>query len=182
MGFNLDPKILIAGGTVALISCLPFNDGFFIFTRIAVFLSAAYGTFYLNQTNNNRWIVFALITILYNPIVPVYLHSKELWVILNLLTSIFFFWTYFQHNSSDQRFAKILFYASKVFAVCGILMICLWLYMGLVTMGFLLDYNQDEAIPNLILAILIIFAVPRIWNYIFFKKNKFWISGKYLDR
>ena len=68
MSFNLDPKILIAGASVALVSVLPFDEGFYIFTRVVVCLSALYGTFYLNKSQDSAWIISALIAVLYNPL------------------------------------------------------------------------------------------------------------------
>ena len=190
MNFNLDPKILLAGAFVALISVFPFNDGFYIFTRVVVCLSALYGIFYLNKKEDSSWIIFALIAVLYNPIVPVYLHSRPLWVVINVLTSIFFFRTYYNSGKSDNPavrsdnsdtysiVSKILFYISRIFVVLGIIYFPLVLAFG---PQYVPEYEMDAFIATSVFAFIMYLVLPRVWNYLFFDKNNFWIPGTFDD-
>ena len=190
MNFNLDPKILLAGAFVALISVFPFNDGFYIFTRVVVCLSALYGIFYLNKKEDSSWIIFALIAVLYNPIVPVYLHSRPLWVVINVLTSIFFFRTYYNSGKSDNPavrsdnsdtysiVSKILFYISRIFVLLGIIYFPLVLFFA---PQYLSEYEMDDFIAVLVFTFIMYLVLPRVWNYLFFDKNNFWIPGTFDD-
>ena len=190
MNFTLDPKILIAGASVALISVLPFNDGFYIFTRVVVCLSALYGVFYLNKKEDSSWIIFALIAVLYNPIVPVYLHSRPLWAVINVLTSVFFFRTYYINEKSDNSeiksndsstfsiVEKFLFYISRTFVLLGVVYFPLVLFFGYPSVP---EYNRGDFTALLILTLIIYLVLPRIWNYLIFKKNNFWIPGTFDD-
>jgi len=177
MQFNLDPKILVAGAFVSLISVLPFNEGFYIFTRVVVCLSALYGTFYLNKRKDSLWIIFGLITVLYNPIVPVYLHSKALWVIINLLTAIFFFRTYYLSNEYDVSATasivqKFLFYLGRGFVILGFFYFPLAIIFGYPHVS---SWDREGFFFGLFVFLIFYLVFPRIWNYLFFKNAKFWM-------
>jgi Ca2+/Na+ antiporter len=58
VNFNLDNRILLAGSFVAAISMLPFNEGFYIFTRVVVCLTGVYAFFLLNKEEKQESINF----------------------------------------------------------------------------------------------------------------------------
>lgn len=90
--FYINPKIYLACIAVLVISVFPFHIGFYTFTRIVVFLCSIAAVYQLWKTD--WWIPFALIAILYNPIIPVHLDNQGIWVLLNLGVSAGFFWLY----------------------------------------------------------------------------------------
>ena len=176
MNFNLDNRILLAGSFVAAISMLPFNEGFYIFTRVVVCLTGVYAVFLLNKKNNAFWIPSALIAILYNPFFPVYLHEKELWVSINLITFLFFFWIFYQEERS-RLLTSVIYYLIKTATVAPILFVFV-LGMGLGLTG---EYEQLEDFESKFL-MLVFGAVlgglfyGLFFNFIFFKKKSPWLE------
>ncbi len=78
---------------VLVIAILPMPIGYYTLSRIIVFAGSIYFSykFYSNKNVSKTWI-FAILAILYNPILPIYLYSKFIWVMINILT-IVLFWT-----------------------------------------------------------------------------------------
>ena len=80
----------------AILLLLTFFDwpyGFYTFLRIAVTGSAIYYAYllYLAEKFKSFWFwVLMAITILFNPIIPVYLHDKDLWGFIDAGIAIFF--------------------------------------------------------------------------------------------
>lgn len=67
--------------------------GYYTFMRIVVFLAGIFAAFmsYSENESINFWtIIFALVAILFNPIIPVYLHDKEVWAILDSIGAVIF--------------------------------------------------------------------------------------------
>ena len=67
--------------------------GYYTFMRIVVFLAGCLATYVCYKENDriNFWAVaFALITILFNPIIPVYLHDKDTWAVLDFIGAVLF--------------------------------------------------------------------------------------------
>ena len=67
--------------------------GYYTFMRIVVFISSCL-IISINYKEHNKldlWtILFALIAILFNPIIPIYLHDKDVWAILDVIGAIIF--------------------------------------------------------------------------------------------
>ena len=85
--FWLSPIIVLA------IGILPLPIGYYTLSRLVVCACAIYfaHSFYKRkQENTNLWL-FGFIAILYNPIIPVYLYEKFIWVIVNLITMYLFY-------------------------------------------------------------------------------------------
>jgi len=84
--FWLAPIIVLA------IGILPMPIGYYTLSRLVVCASALYFaiSFYKKKDNTNLWI-FGFIAILYNPIIPVYLYEKAIWIIVNLITIFLFY-------------------------------------------------------------------------------------------
>jgi len=88
---ELNRQVVFAGIFVAVIALAPWPIGFYTFTRIVLCGCSAYVAYYLLKKNENIWLLGAALAVLYNPIFPVYLHSKGLWSIINIGTAVFFF-------------------------------------------------------------------------------------------
>ncbi|MBM4225854.1 MAG: hypothetical protein FJ167_14025 [Gammaproteobacteria bacterium] len=109
-----DPKIYLAAGLVCVVSVLPFNDGFYVLTRLVVSLSSAIAIRNLLKSEDSIakairhwWIAFAILLILYNPVFPVYLREKFFWVVVNIATAYAFFWLYRKNRAEDTAIDRI---------------------------------------------------------------------------
>ena len=74
-----------------MLALLPMSYGFYMLVRLIVFICAIYFIIKLNNFNNNIMWIFIALALLYNPLLPVYLKSKELWMIINLVTIYIFY-------------------------------------------------------------------------------------------
>lgn len=82
----------IAPIVVLVIGVLPLPIGYYNLSRLVVCVCALYfaNTFYKSKDITNLWI-FGFIAILYNPILPIYLYEKFIWIIVNLITIFLFY-------------------------------------------------------------------------------------------
>ncbi len=75
-----------------------FPYGFYTFLRLLISISAAFIIFF-NYKNakviNEISILFILIFILYNPLIPVYL-TREIWLPINFITSGIYIYSFFR--------------------------------------------------------------------------------------
>lgn len=85
--------ILLIAAVLLLVGCLNLPIGYYTFIRIVVCIIAILAIVD-NKDNGFGWrnIILALIAVLFNPIIPVYLHSKITWVIIDLLCAGWFVW------------------------------------------------------------------------------------------
>lgn len=64
---------------------------YYTFLRIVISIGAGVALYHLFRNKIYYWaVVFGFILILFNPIFPVYLHRKPLWVPLDIITGILF--------------------------------------------------------------------------------------------
>ena len=177
---NLDPKILLAGMAVSLISIFPFNATFYIFTRTIICLSFLYGTYELNKKKHGLWIPLFMLAILYNPIAPIYFDSKFIWSIIDIISAIIFLYSYLICSPS-YLLENLILILGKVIALGGFWFIQIIAYFairelideGMEPLQTIVDDRFQLAWWSLVIA-TIIFAT--MWNYIFFKKFTPWIS------
>ncbi len=73
------------------LAIFPMDYGYYMLMRLVIFVCAIYYIVILKETSNNLIWIFVGFAILYNPILPIYLKSKFLWVIINLITLYFFY-------------------------------------------------------------------------------------------
>jgi hypothetical protein len=73
--------------TVLIIGVLPMPIGYYTLSRLVVCACSIYYVILFNKKkdNTNVWL-FGFVALLYNPIFPVYLYEKFIWVIVNLIT------------------------------------------------------------------------------------------------
>lgn len=82
-------SILVA--ILLVIGCFRLPIGYYTFLRIAVSIAAI--ILLANSIKEKRnWqaIAMGLIAILFNPIIPIYLHSKAVWMIIDVFTAVCF--------------------------------------------------------------------------------------------
>lgn len=96
--------LLICTGLLLLaLTDLPI--GYFTFLRIAITIGAVVVIITEYENGINFWVItFGLITILFNPLIPVYLGNKSAWIPIDLLTAILFgvkSFTYQNNKNND---------------------------------------------------------------------------------
>ena len=69
------------------VAILPLNYGYYTFLRIAVTIISTMLAYYFYNHRSQKWIFFAAMMILWNPLIPVYL-GKESWVPIDFITAI----------------------------------------------------------------------------------------------
>ena len=85
------PQIGIA---ISLLALLPFPTDFYLLTRLGICVTAGLLAYQLYKSNPDEqqgwWVLMAACAVFYNPVFPQYLHSRELWMIINILTALLF--------------------------------------------------------------------------------------------
>jgi hypothetical protein len=170
---RIDNRVFVAAAFVALISIFPFDTGFYTFTRIVLSLSAICAVFKLLPQNDGTWIPFALLGVLYNPIIPVYLNDKEPWIVINLITAIGFAWLYRKIDKSSRWTDFYIFWAGRL-ALIGMTLFTL---TGIIILA---DSNESFP-PERVFPIMFAFAASGpiaalVINKIFFGVAKVWLS------
>ena len=72
---------------------LAMPSGYYVFMRIVVCLACAvvaYGSYKREDSLNSSTILFGLMAILFNPIIPVYLYDREIWMPIDIIGAIVF--------------------------------------------------------------------------------------------
>ena len=75
-----------------IIGIFPMPYGYYMISRLTVSGCALYYAVscYKNNNKTHLWI-FGFIVVLYNPLIPISLDSKELWMVVNIPTIIYFY-------------------------------------------------------------------------------------------
>ncbi len=82
----------IAPIVVMAIGFLPMPYGYYNLSRIIVCGCSLYYAYQFFQNKDNKFVwIFGFLAVLYNPIIPVHLYEKELWMFVNIITAIIFF-------------------------------------------------------------------------------------------
>ena len=71
-----------------LLAMADMPSGYYVFMRIVVCLACciiAYGSYKRDDSVNGSVILFGLMAILFNPIIPVYLHDRDIWIPIDLI-------------------------------------------------------------------------------------------------
>ena len=83
--FRIAPLVVMG------IGLLPMPYGYYFLSRLVVFVCAIYFAMQLNSQSDTTMVwVFGFFALLYNPIIPIHLGSKGLWVIVNVVTAVVF--------------------------------------------------------------------------------------------
>jgi hypothetical protein len=90
---NVDRNIFwITPIVIMVIGLLPMPYGFYSLSRIVVCACSVYFAFQLFKKEDMTFVwVFGFLAVLYNPIIPVHLYDKEIWIVINIVTGIIFF-------------------------------------------------------------------------------------------
>ncbi|MBP5341800.1 MAG: hypothetical protein J6Y52_05530 [Bacteroidales bacterium] len=71
-----------------MLACFRLPIGFYTFLRVSVFVVSV--IVILRRKKRFEIIITAFIALLFNPIFPIYLHCKTIWVVLDLLSAGWF--------------------------------------------------------------------------------------------
>mgnify|MGYP001081088482 CR=1 FL=1 len=81
-------KLITAGLLIFAIFPLPY--GYYQFLRLFVAIASGISAFVAYEDKNQGLaIIFAIVLILFNPLIPIYL-SKEIWIPIDIIVGIFF--------------------------------------------------------------------------------------------
>ena len=84
---------------------LPMPYGYYNILRVVVCVSAIFMAFRATKTPNGQlamWL-FGGLALLYNPILPVHLNEKAIWMIVNAVTAVLFVTFRELSNDSDKE-------------------------------------------------------------------------------
>lgn len=80
-----------------------FPIGYYTLLRLVVSLTAGLLCFKLNKDDNTLLIVISgIIALLFNPIYPIYLGEKSIWMPLDIITACFFVYGAITYKSSKS--------------------------------------------------------------------------------
>ncbi|MFV0506889.1 MAG: DUF6804 family protein [Bacteroidales bacterium] len=96
--------ILLICASLLFLSIANLPIGYFTFLRIVVTMGALYGIITEYKEEINFWVIaFALVTILFNPILPIHLNDKSLWIPIDLTAGLLFGVKFFQVNNNSKK-------------------------------------------------------------------------------
>ena len=74
------------------IGILPMPLGYYMLSRLIVSAGALYFAFHFYKQNVNFKVwIFGFLVVLYNPILPIHLNEKEIWILVNIPTMYYFY-------------------------------------------------------------------------------------------
>ena len=85
--------LFLIPAAMLLLALADMPSGYYVFMRIVVCLACAvvaYGSYKRDDSLNGSAIVFGLMAILFNPIIPVYLYDREIWMPIDIIAAIIF--------------------------------------------------------------------------------------------
>lgn len=85
-------KYLLSFCAILLLLCLgSWPIGYYTLVRIVVTIGAVYIVINEPGKDLNFWRVsFGLIAIIFNPIIPIYLHDKTIWIVIDIIAAALF--------------------------------------------------------------------------------------------
>jgi hypothetical protein len=94
---------LLISATLLVIALASLPMGYYTFLRIVVTIAAVLAAIHeYKQGEFNAWVIaFGLTAVLFNPLIPVYFHGKDIWTVIDLATAALFVVEYFRINKID---------------------------------------------------------------------------------
>lgn len=95
--------ISLISAILLAIGCFPLPIGYYTFLRIVVFVVCVILIINDNKKGLN-WsnIALGITGIIFNPIIPIYLHEKGVWVVIDAICTILFAVKTYQFYKSEQ--------------------------------------------------------------------------------
>ena len=85
--------LFLIPAALLLLALADMPSGYYVLMRIVVCLTSAivaYGGYKREDSVNGTVILFGLMAILFNPIIPVYLYDREIWMPIDIIGAIVF--------------------------------------------------------------------------------------------
>lgn len=84
--------IFLVNAIILFIACLPLPYGLYPFFRTVVCLlsSLVIYNYFIKNKSFNEILFLGLIAFLFNPVFPVYLNNKFVWIIVDLIIGVYF--------------------------------------------------------------------------------------------
>jgi len=94
---------LIVCAVLLLAAVFKLPIGYYTFLRITITLGALLIIFSEYKNQATFWvIIFGLVTILFNPVIPIYLYKKSLWFPIDIIVGVLFLVKAFIPNSKRK--------------------------------------------------------------------------------
>jgi hypothetical protein len=85
-------KLLIIAAAMLMIATLPLPIEFYTLLRIVVCVAAAYSAYcFFDKKIPQSGLILVLIAIVWNPLIPIYLYDKFIWILLDISAAIYMF-------------------------------------------------------------------------------------------
>lgn len=97
--------LFLIPAALLLLALADMPSGYYVLMRIVVCLASAivaYGSYKRDDSLNASAILFALMAILFNPIIPVYLYDRKIWMPIDILGAIVFVIKGFIFKNTNQ--------------------------------------------------------------------------------
>lgn len=96
--------LLIIGAALSFLAVVNLPMGYYTFLRIYLTLVSAIVVYsqYSEMDEINIWmILFGITAIIFNPIIPIYLHDASVWAVIDIIVGILFGIYAFKFNSKS---------------------------------------------------------------------------------
>lgn len=97
--------LFLIPAALLLLALVDMPSGYYVLMRIVVCLASAivaYGGYKREDSVNGTVILFGLMAILFNPIIPVYLYDREIWMTIDVIGAIVFVIKGFAFKNTNQ--------------------------------------------------------------------------------
>ena len=85
-------KLLIIAAAMLMIATLPLPIEFYTLLRVVVCGAAAYSAYcFFDKKIPQSGLILVLIAIVWNPLIPIYLYDKFIWILLDISAAIYMF-------------------------------------------------------------------------------------------
>ena len=97
--------LFLIPAAMLLLALADMPSGYYVFMRIVVCFACAvvaYSSYKRDDSLNGSAIVFGLMAILFNPVIPVYLYDREIWMPIDIIGAIIFVIKGFVFKNTNQ--------------------------------------------------------------------------------
>lgn len=85
--------LFLIPAALLLLALTDMPSGYYVLMRVLVCIAStivAYGGYKREESVNGTVILFGVMAILFNPIIPVYLYDREIWIPIDIIGAIVF--------------------------------------------------------------------------------------------
>ncbi len=86
-----------------LFAILPLPYGYYTFLRLVIFICSSILAYNFYRFNSQGWsVIFGLISLIFNPIIPIYL-DKRIWISIDIISAGLFFFSLESIKEIDEK-------------------------------------------------------------------------------